>query len=85
MHTVPGGTTPVSPLGHCHVSSVRHVMKFVPPQACPPREGATPVQSTWRGRSGEAGVGVALLESAPLHNLQMKEEHSPGETTCPEQ
>lgn len=34
---------------------------LVPPHACPPSEGATPVQSTCRGRrSGESGDGNAL-------------------------
>ena len=55
MHWVPGGTTPVLPFGQDQVVVVRQVITAVPPQACPPREGATPVQS-WRGRS----VGVAL-------------------------
>jgi hypothetical protein len=51
MHSVPGGTSPVLPLGHCQVVVVRQVMTLVPPHAWPPREGATPVQS-WRADRG---------------------------------
>ncbi len=51
----------MSPLGQDHVVVVRQVMTAVPPQACPPSEGATPVQSTWRLIIFLRDVGVALM------------------------
>lgn len=47
---------PVLPFGHCHVLRSMQVMTFPAPQAWPPKDGATPVQST-RGRT--LGVGFA--------------------------
>jgi hypothetical protein len=61
----------VSPLGHCHVVVARQFTTAVPPQACPPREGATPVQSTRLWRSMD-GVGFALRAvSEDLEDMQM--------------
>lgn len=65
-HSVPGGTTPVSPLGQDHVSMVSQV-KGPSEQGGPGGEGPTAEQSSRvKSRGVDFGVGEAVVSEARM-------------------